>query len=109
MSVHTFPFLCAAINIWFLTDSTLYISDFWLMPIIAAAYTINSYFFYDRFGWVLYFFINWSDPSTYWSILLWIIGLTTLAFFSNSLTAYLTQVLIGRYEWNGSWLNTNFQ
>lgn len=87
MSIHTIPLFCALINFYFLTDTTAYVSDSWLAAIVPIAYMATSYFFYDDMGTVLYFFLDYSVPSSYWLIAVTSLGLTFLAIFFNMLIA----------------------
>lgn len=103
MIQHTLPLLVTVINMFFLCNATQYISDIWVFPIIALLYISVSYYIYTKTGWVFYSFLNWSDPSSYWQIVLTSIGLTVLCLFDQSIIAIITQAINGRWEWEGEW------
>ena len=49
-----------------LSDAALYMSDFWVILVVALAYIINSYYFYYTKGRVFYAFLDYSDPTLSW-------------------------------------------
>ena len=104
MSVHTIPLISAGLNFAFLMDAPIYISDFWIIIFVSMAYNFVNYYFYHKTGVTYYLFMNWSQPDQYWIIITSIIGLLTLAIGSNTVLGVISQAVVGRFEWQGEWL-----
>ena len=104
MVVHTVPMLFAAINFMFLTDATMYISDVWVLFLVTILYMMVNYHYYHTTGDIYYLFMDWSKPDEYWIIALVISVLFVLSLISNTTISLISQAVVGRYEWNGNWL-----
>lgn len=104
MALHTLPLISALNNYMFLTDAPIYISDAWILVIVALSYNVTNYIYYHLTGETLYVFMDWSKPEYYWLIAVSAIFLLFLVIYSNTLIAVISQAIVGRFEWDGDWL-----
>lgn len=104
--IHTVPLLVSTINQYLLTDSVIYLTDIWIVPLVAYTYLLVQYCYVALTGEVVYTGQDWdwSHPITWASIT---IGPLLGAGF-HLMNSLGTQVIRQRYEWQQRWWTERF-
>ena len=99
--IHSLPLLFTTINIFMLSDTTLYFSDSWVILVVAVLYLSLTYYYTKKSGEYVYYFLTWEeddDFSKYFAIIT-----VVLTFLIHTCVALSTQLLRGRSEFESKW------
>ena len=99
--IHSLPLLFSTINIFILSDTTIYYSDSWVIIVVAFLYLSLTYVYTKTLGEKVYYFLTWEegdDFSKYFAIVT-----VVLAFVTHLSVAFLSQVIRGRSEFQSKW------
>lgn len=94
--IHSLPLMFTTINLFILSDTTIYYSDLWIVCLFMGKYLHRTYIYTMITGEHIYPFLTWEeddDYSTYFSIAMVILGVAT-----HLSIAFLSQLIRGRSE-----------
>ena len=58
--IHTVPLMVSTINQYFLTDSIIYLTDIWIVPLVAYTYLLVQYTYVALTGDIVYSGQDWD-------------------------------------------------
>lgn len=100
IAIHSIPLISSTINSFILSDSVGYMSDAWLIPIIAVIFTTISGIYTYITGINFYPFLSFKDWTTPIFLAIVILG----AFLFHIVYALISQLIKWRFEWDIAWL-----
>lgn len=86
MIEHSVPLLISSLNLYFLTDSIVYISDIWIIWLFIILYLFITYLWFTQTGKVVYSFLDFDlkSPDFWQSIILFPV-ITSIMHIGNAL------------------------
>ena len=94
--VHTLPIIFSTVNLFMLTDTIMYYTDLWFVPLMTAAYMGMAYTYTKTYNSYIYPFMTFKDGDIFSTI--FEIATPIAGILVELLLAFITQQVRGRNE-----------